>query len=169
MIKYAVFSEKMTYRYALHRSWDHNKDFVCFIGLNPSTADDQNDDPTIRRLIKYCEDWGYGGFFIVNLFALVTADPKLMMKHPSPIGKKNDRHIRIHLKKCKLTVLMWGRNGTFSDRYLKVLKLLGKKRKLHCFDLTKERQPKHPLFLKSDLLPKRIFFHETVKMFSYLE
>ena len=66
--KNATFSSCRTYRYSLSRIWDKKKKYVLFVGLNPSTADEEVDDPTIRRCINYAKNWGYGGFLMVNLF-----------------------------------------------------------------------------------------------------
>ncbi len=60
------------YRYSLTRSWNSAKGYVLFIGLNPSTADETIDDPTLRRCMNYAKDWGYGGLIMVNLFAYMS-------------------------------------------------------------------------------------------------
>ncbi|GHX72979.1 hypothetical protein VCSRO16_3593 [Vibrio cholerae] len=65
----AELSKCRKYRYALWRTWDSDKPFAMFIGLNPSTADEKNDDPTLRRCINFAKSWGYGGVCMANLFA----------------------------------------------------------------------------------------------------
>ena len=69
MIKDAILSEDRKYRYILSRTWDETKPTVLFIGLNPSTADEKTDDPTIRKCINYAKCWGYGKILMANLFA----------------------------------------------------------------------------------------------------
>lgn len=71
----AELSKCRTYRYALWRTWDESKPFAMFVGLNPSTADELEDDPTIRRCINFSKLWGYGGLCMVNLFAYRATDP----------------------------------------------------------------------------------------------
>ena len=61
-----------------------------FIGLNPSTADEVDDDRTIKRCISYAKQWGYGGIIMANLFAYRTSSPNVMMDSHDPIGKEND-------------------------------------------------------------------------------
>ena len=69
MKSHATFSSCKKYRYSLFRIWDEDKPLVLFIGLNPSTADEKEDDPTIRRCINFAKQWGYGGLIMGNLFA----------------------------------------------------------------------------------------------------
>lgn len=76
MNKGAKFSDCRKYRYTLWRIWNESEPCVMFIGHNPSTADEKEDDPTIRRCINYSRDWGYGGLYMVNLFAYRATDPK---------------------------------------------------------------------------------------------
>lgn len=76
MDKSAIFSDCRIYRYSLSRIWNLTKDFVSFVCLNPSTADERNDDPTVRRCIRYAADWGAGGMVMLNLYAYRSTDPK---------------------------------------------------------------------------------------------
>ena len=83
----AIFSECKKYRYLLWRKWGkspHSK-YVMFVGLNPSTADESIDDPTIRRCICFAKDWGYDGLFMANLFAYRATYPVDMFKFAEPI------------------------------------------------------------------------------------
>ena len=86
----AIFSGCRTYRYTLWRSWDRDKGDVMFIGLNPSTADETLNDPTVRRCINYAKSWGYGGIYMANMFAFRATDPKEMKQAKDPIGYRND-------------------------------------------------------------------------------
>jgi hypothetical protein len=152
MICKADFSPCRTWRYSLHRIWDENKDLVAFIGLNPSTADETQDDPTVRRCCGFVKKWGFGGLVMLNLFAFRATDPKQMKAAADPVGPKNDEALVCYTKN-RLVVCAWGCNGLFRDRHRKVLDLLGGRRKLLCLELTKDHLPKHPLYLRADLVP----------------
>ena len=119
-----------------------------FIGLNPSTADEEVDDPTIRKCSGYAQNWGYGGFMMVNLFAYRTTLPSNLKKVKYPVGSKNDKYIVILSKKADITVAAWGNNGNLYSRDKKVLSLVPN---LMCLKVNKSGQPAHPLYLKKDL------------------
>ena len=110
MEKTAILSEDNLYRYQLSRVWDTTKPLLLFIMLNPSTADSNNDDPTIRRLINFCKSWNYGGFYVGNLFAYRTPKPAELKKANYPIGSDNKKHIMEMLKKCQKVVYAYGNN-----------------------------------------------------------
>jgi hypothetical protein len=74
--------------------WDESKAYALFIGLNPSTADEKEDDPTIKRCINYSKKWGYGGLCMVNLFAFRATDPSDLKAFHEPIGLENDKWIK---------------------------------------------------------------------------
>ena len=87
-----IFSPCRRYRYTLWRAWDmFNPGYVMFIGLNPSTADEVQDDPTIRRCIGYAKEWGYGAFCMTNIFAFRATDPRVMKAQADPVGPENDK------------------------------------------------------------------------------
>ena len=85
--RHAVFSPCRTYRYALSRVWAADKPYALFIGLNPSTADETLDDPTIRRCIDFAKRWGYGGLVMANLFAYRATDPAVMKRAAEPVRR----------------------------------------------------------------------------------
>jgi len=155
MRKTAVISDDKKYRYYLERRWDINKGIVCFIMLNPSTADAEVDDPTIRRCVGFAKSWGYGGIIVVNLYALRSTDPKNLLTSEDPIGPGNiENLIRGHYR-SRLTVCAWG-NGKIVDKIQKRFpsyKPLNKFTDLHYLDLSIDGTPKHPLYLKSCLTP----------------
>ena len=146
--KSAIFSPCNQYRYSLSRAWNLNKKSALFIGLNPSTADEKVDDPTIRRCINYAKNWGYGGFLMVNLFAYRTTLPSNLKKVKYPVGKDNDKYIVILSKKADITVAAWGNNGNLYSRDKQVLSLVAN---LMCLKINKSGQPAHPLYLKKGL------------------
>lgn len=146
--KNATFSDCRKYRYALSRTWEGKKKTVLFIGLNPSTADEKIDDPTIRRCINYAQNWGYGSLLMVNLFAYRTTIPTELKNVKNPIGNDNDLHITELLKKADLAVAAWGNEGSLLNRDKDVKKIIPK---LMCLKINKSGQPAHPLYQKKDL------------------
>jgi hypothetical protein len=146
----AAFSPCRTYRYALWREWNDGPT-VTFIGLNPSTADETKDDPTIRRCVGFAKSWGFGGLIMANLFALRATDPTEMLRHPEPVGPDNDAWLRGLAGRSGKVIAAWGVHGTHRKRDKAVLQMLGDK--LHALALTKAGLPKHPLYLRADLTP----------------
>lgn len=151
----AIFSDDRKYRYVLWRTWDAlgmNDKRVMFICLNPSTADEKEDDPTVRRCIGFAKSWGYGGLYMCNLFAFRATEPIEMMKAEDPIGPDNDSWLDDITRETSLIVAGWGEYGTFLDRGKEVLQFI---HNVHYLKLNKSGQPAHPLYLKSDLKPIR--------------
>lgn len=147
--KGAIMSSCNTYRYTLSRIWDEEKYVVNFIGLNPSTADAMNDDPTIRRCVRFAKDWGYGGIVVTNLFAFRATDPKDMMNANNLIGPDNDRWICETAEEAGRVIVAWGSNGGHLNRDSKVMAALSSE-KPECLGLTKHGYPRHPLYVKAD-------------------
>ena len=132
----------------LTRTWDRKKKTILFIGLNPSTADEQIDDPTIRRCINYAQNWGYGSLLMVNLFAYRATMPSELKKVKNPIGNDNDLHIKELIKKVDLAVAAWGNEGSLLNRDKEIKKIIPN---LMCLKINKSGQPAHPLYQKKDL------------------
>lgn len=143
----AIFSEDRKYRYTLYREWNADKPLLMIIGLNPSTADEIQDDPTIRRCIGFAKDWKFGRLIMTNLFAIRGTDPKILKEVPDPIGRENDMYLEYSAKKAQLIIGAWGTLGTFMNRSLAVKKLIPD---LKCLGVTQNNQPKHPLYLKKE-------------------
>ncbi len=152
MEKGAIFSPCRTWRYVLWRVWDDTLPKVAFIGLNPSTADETQDDPTIRRCIGYARAWGYGGIRMLNLFAFRATDPKDLKAAPEPIGPENNWRLILWCESAQLRVAAWGAHGAYKSRGAEVRSMLWKLN-LHHLGLTKDGNPKHPLYLRADLKP----------------
>lgn len=146
MKRQAIFSKDRMYRYALWRLWDMQKPSVCFIGLNPSTASAEDDDPTTRRCIAFAQQWGFGSLSIANLFALRSTNPRVLNDVRDPIGQRNDEWIHTLSFDADITVACWGNQGTLMGRSSKVLSLVDQ---LFCLDTTQLGQPKHPLYIRS--------------------
>lgn len=161
MARGASFSACRTYRFELIRIWDTTLDEVGFVMLNPSTADAETDDPTIRRCIAFARLWGYGGIVVRNLFALRATDPRELRNHPDPVGQSNDDQYLRHCRDDALTVAAWGVHGGLAGRDVEVRALLRRYGvALHHLGLTKDGFPKHPLargksYIPADTTPTR--------------
>jgi len=154
MIKDVFIDDSKKYRYMLMRQWGENKDnFVNFIMLNPSTADDKIDDRTIQSCINLSKNWKFDGFYATNLFALRATDPEKLKITDDPIGKENDKFIEKYAKSCKLIVLAWGNHGVFQNRSKIVIEKLSKIIEPYCLKKTKLGEPSHPLYIKRNTKP----------------
>ena len=147
MDKTAQLSDCRKYRYALWRIWDNSKPHALFIGVNPSTADETNDDPTIRRCIGFAKDWGYGGLCMANLFAFRATKPKDMKLESDPVGIDNNMWLLNLSVEARIIIAAWGINGTYKNRDKEVMTLLPH---LWCLGTTKKENPRHPLFTRKD-------------------
>jgi hypothetical protein len=141
----AIFDRSGRYRYRLWRRWGAGER-VGFVMLNPSTADAERDDPTIRRCTGFARTWGFGSMVVVNLFALRSPDPARLRRAREPVGRDNDRHIIEAAGACDVVVLAWGMHGRLRDRDRAVLDLLAGQA-LRCLGQTRAGQPRHPLYL----------------------
>jgi hypothetical protein len=144
MLRSAAFSPCRRYRYSLSRVWNPKLPSVMFVGLNPSTADEREDDPTVRRCVGFARKWNFGGLILVNLFAYRSTDPASLLQADDPVGPENDEHILASARAAERVVLAWGAKGSLFDRDQHVLSLLPG---AHCLGFTKEGYPKHPLYL----------------------
>ena len=154
MKKSADITPDGIYRYSLTRDWSEEGETVktvCFVGLNPSTADAELDDPTIRRCIGFAKAWGYNRLVMVNLFAYRATEPADMKRAFAPEGLFNLTIVHEQSACADLTVAAWGTHGSFqgnNERYLRCLN------NPHHLGLSKHGHPKHPLYLKGDVKPQ---------------
>lgn len=139
--KGAEFSECGKYRYCLRRVWDTNLPFVMCIGLNPSTANHEDDDPTIRNLVELLNKSGYGGLFMMNLFALISSNPNDLRECPDPI-KDNDIWLHSMASRCDDVIFCW---GAFKQADYRAKKIIQKFPVALCFGKTATGKPIHPL------------------------
>lgn len=147
----AVFSKCHQYRYALWRIWDERKPKVMFVGLNPSTANEKHNDPTIKSVIRIARHNGFGGFYMMNLFAIISPKPEILKTAENPVGPKNDMYIHYIAEKCDRIVFAWGK----FDVYGRDEVLMKKFPQAYCLGHNSDFSPKHPLFIKgsTDLVP----------------
>ena len=151
----AEISEDGRYRYLLIREWGDGP-LVIFAMLNPSTADAEKDDPTIRRCMRFAHTWGFSGIIVVNLFGFRATSPKALLKADDPVGEGNHyAWIRtIELARAREQpvnhkpdlVCAWGTNGSYMNQDEEVLGWaeLEDARTL-CLGRTKDNHPRHPL------------------------
>jgi hypothetical protein len=149
----ATFDPTGTYRYSLWREWDANAPKVGFIMLNPSSADAEKNDPTIRRCIGFAQVWGYGRLEVVNLFAYRATHLKDLLQATDPIGDKNDHYLSAVMQTAELLIVAWGNWGSFNQRDQAVLQLISEHRHVCCLSINQSGQPRHPLYVKSDTCP----------------
>lgn len=153
----AVISDCGLYRYWLSRELRNTGEIkpVVFIMLNPSTADANNDDPTIRRCIDYARRWGGSHLIVVNLFAFRATQPALLFdeKTIDPVGQLNNEAIHIACyyahENNGLIVAAWGEHGGFMGRDQEVIGRI-EQFKPFCIKLNKSGSPAHPLYQKKD-------------------
>jgi len=149
-----VFSPGRAYRYTLRHDapgmsmvdlFDGKR--VMWIGLNPSTADENQLDPTLRRIRGFTASWGYCEFVMTNLFAFRATDPREMRLAADPVGPMNDHWLADTANGADLIVAAWGALGTYRNRANDVRRLL-EARPMFCLGLTHNGQPRHPLYVK---------------------
>lgn len=145
----ADISECGQYRYRLWRWWDSAQSMCLWIMLNPSTADADTDDPTIRKCCGYARRWGYGGIMVVNLFAYRATDPRELRRVADPVGPDNDVFIRTEAEAAGAAVCAWGTKG--GDRASDVVNMLeGVGVELWAVRFTHAGHPGHPLYVSYD-------------------
>src|SRR5579863_7691987 len=122
--------------------------------LNPSVADDSQDDATQTRCRKFAQNLGYGGYSVGNLFAYVSTDPKELFKVSDPVGPKNDETLMDIHRVADKTIVAWGcQNKMVQQRAAKVAHMLRLEKEIYALATCKDGSPKHPLYLKSSLEP----------------
>lgn len=159
----ATFSPDRVYRYTLVRDWRGDIEAVGglsgpiahFVCLNPSTADETTNDPTVRRCIGFARSWGYGGLVLTNIFAYRATNPKHLPFQRDPSGPDNDDAIMSAAQTSAITVMAWGDHGKLQRRGEHVIAMLHEAGiGLHYLVKTLSGQPGHPLYLPSHLWPR---------------
>jgi hypothetical protein len=146
------FSDCRRYRYALWRRWGRTEQKnLVVIGLNPSTADQIQDDPTIRRCIRFAKDWHCGGLVMLNAFGFRSTDPKGMAAVADPVGFDNDSVITEYAKSADMVLAAWGVHCP-DERERELLGVIG--RDVHCLGRTNGNKPRHPLYVRADVKPE---------------
>ena len=135
------------YRYVLWRKWDETRPSMCWVMLNPSTADAEQDDPTIRRCLDFAWRWGCGAMYVVNLFAWRATRPRELREIPDPVGPDNDGCIVEYCRRARFIVAAWGAFGGLRGRHKEVYRLLAESAyQVLCLGYTATGHPRHPLY-----------------------
>ncbi|GAJ17368.1 unnamed protein product, partial [marine sediment metagenome] len=153
----ASFSEDRRYRFTLYRRWAGSGQEILFICLNPSTADEDYNDPTVWRCVNFARDWGYRAVWLGNLFALVTTDPAKLYTPTiyevfDPVGRGNNLVLKKMAARCAKVVYAWGNHGHIANRGRHVVDMIGP---AWCFGVNKTGEPKHPLYQSRNAQLKR--------------
>lgn len=139
----ALISPDGLYRYWLTREWG-NAPGICWVMLNPSTADADVDDPTIRRCISFSKREGFGWLVVVNLYAYRATDPAVLRTVADPIGPDNNGHIETAIEGTVTTVAAWGAHEPPPWSQIR------QGYPMDCLGTTKAGHPRHPLYVKGD-------------------
>lgn len=158
----AKFSPCGLYRYELRRIWKAKRRTMVFVGLNPSTADESTDDPTIRRILGFADDWGFGTLVMLNAFAFRSTDPKALhlraARRREVVGLDNDATIAetFAAHRGGKLVVGWGAHGTLLERGRRIGEMAcAIHGRPQCLGRTESGEPKHPLYLAASTRPVR--------------
>lgn len=149
----AKFSDCEKYRYLLWRVWTDSIEPFGFIGLNPSTADETNDDPTVARCGNRARSLQRGGLIVGNLYGFRATDPKNMKAAEDPVGPDNDAHLHMMGTLCPTILVAWGAHAEKgrAELVLGMLRALPRPPRLIHLGLTKSGHPRHPLYIGYDV------------------
>lgn len=141
----AEFDSTRKYRYLLLREWDTSLPRVLYVMLNPSVANQEEDDRTSTQCLHFAKKFGYGSLEVVNLYAFISTDPNQLRSEYDPIGVENDKFILEAAKRAKTIVIAWGEKYFVNQRHIKVARLLTSEGyQLHCLGIAKSGHPRHP-------------------------
>lgn len=129
--------------------------FLLVIGLNPSTADETLDDPTIRRCVDFAKRWGFGSLCMMNLFAWRDTKPENMKRASDPIGPLNDSHLIARASEAGIVLAAWGKDGAFMSRANEIYEKLSVNMHIlmRCLRRNKDGSPQHPLYVAANTIP----------------
>lgn len=151
----AVWSDDMQHRFILWRDWGPKclRNFVQVIGLNPSTANETENDPTLRRVIAFAKREGAAGLVMTNLFSFRSTNPNALYSMPAGEHRlgENDGYLREAAKYARLRIAAWGTHGDYLGRADAVIKLMRDDgRALHCLGTNNDGSPRHPLYVPAN-------------------
>ena len=144
ILKGAIFSDDRKYRYALWRVWNPGLDLLLQIGLNPSTANELRNDPTITRGIVRANNNRFGGFLMANLYGYVSTDPNVLLKDGDFVGEFTDYYLKKMIELSAKQLCGWGSFKPVKLRATSVLKMI---QEPYCLGINADGQPKHPLYI----------------------
>jgi hypothetical protein len=151
----AIFSPDGLFRYVLTREWDPAIQKLAVVGLNPSTADAEKDDPTIRRCISFAQREGFGGLAMLNLFAYRATDPRqltaALTRGENIVGALNDSVLTLYATQGRIVLVAWGAGGSLCARGFDVMRNMQRAGALlRCLGVTQTGDPRHPLYIRGD-------------------
>mgnify|MGYP003924723373 FL=1 len=150
----ALYSDCERYRYALTRIWEPKGQRALFIMLNPSTATEVQNDPTVERCERRARALGFGAFRVCNIFAWRDTDPRAMRAAAEPVGPENDAAIVTACDWADRIICAWGTHGAHLERGAAVTRLLRSAGlPLWHLGLSKAGHPKHPLYISYSKQP----------------
>lgn len=160
-----VLDETGEHRLKFVCSWEKDLPRCLFIMLNPSTADSIKCDRTLDKCIKIAQHNGFGSIAVVNLFSLRSPSPKDLLETDARIHAENIGYIKAEIDDAKIIVAAWGEQGVWFNGCYPVLKYLEQTgRELYCLGENRYGWPRHPLFMKSDLVFKEYVYGESVSV-----
>lgn len=152
----AIFSDSMLYRYFLERNFAIGKGVCHFVMLNPSTADESKNDPTVARCCSYAQQWGFSKLWVTNIFPLRSTDPKGLYDHKfaKSVLKINESFIVNLSEDADLIIVAWGNHGMYLEQGPKILAKIVEisPGRVYNLGVTKTGCPKHPLYLRKDVI-----------------
>jgi len=150
----AVYSDCDRFRYLLTRTWDPGAPKALFVMLNPSTATETQNDPTVERCERRARALGFGAFRVTNIFAFRATDPRDLRAAGDPCGPGTDAALTEAALWADTILCAWGNHGSFRQRDAQALALLRATGKpLFHLGLTRQGQPRHPLYVASAQMP----------------
>lgn len=159
----ATLSPCRLYRYSLWRVWDQDLPQVVWVMLNPSTADANDDDLTLKKCQGFARQWGFGGVLVLNLFAWRETDPEALVacaaKGADIVGPENDTHLRLGLLTAHLVVCAWGSHPIARSRAAAVLAMVPEDVACECLGRTADGAPRHPSRL-AYATPREVMYPE---------
>lgn len=148
----ATFNKEGTHRYSLQRVMAEGPRTVTFVGLNPSTADASQDDPTIRRCVGFAVRWGFHRLFMANLHGFRSTDPRGLARAGDPVGPDNLFIIKTLVFASDLVICAWGANPLYASAP-DIARWVQTRAHARHLGLTKNGSPRHPLYLRADTAP----------------
>jgi len=153
MIRDATLSACGKFRFTLVREWNPARPRLLFIMLNPSTADADVDDQTIRKCVTFAQRLGFGSIEVVNLFAYRATNPIDLKRAGWPVGEGNDLVILGACTRAAEVICAWGAHARASQRAADVLEMISPWCHPLALAVTDDGVPKHPLYLRGDSKP----------------
>jgi hypothetical protein len=152
----AIYSDCERYRYALTRVWKFEASRLVFVMLNPSTATEVQNDPTVERCERRARTLGFGSLQVTNIFAWRDTDPKKMRTAKEPIGPDNDKTIMEACSWGDQIIAAWGTHGAHLNRGVQVKQILRSSDKpVFHLGISKGGHPKHPLYIAYSQKPEK--------------